>query len=103
MKRQKKTMAKPQTTLVVEVPLKEVLDEIRQDIKGIHDVINKKADKSEIVISDARLLAFGERLLKLESGGAMAEDIRKQWKQTNWQWVTILVALAGVVAALLKH
>jgi hypothetical protein len=103
MKSQKKTMAKSQTTLVVEVPLKEVLDEIKTEIKSIHETVNRKSDKSDLAIFNAAVQGLGDRMLKLESGGAMAEDIRRQWKQTNWQWVTILVALAGVVVALLKH
>jgi hypothetical protein len=100
---QKKTMPRTQTTLVVEVPLKEVLDGIRSDIKGIHEVISNKADRSDVAIFSAAIQGLGERMLKLETGGSMSEDIRKQWKATNWQWVTILVAIATAVIALLKH
>jgi hypothetical protein len=103
VKRQKRTMPKPQTTLVVEVPLKEVLDEIRSEIRSIHEAVNKKSDKSDTIIFNAAVQGLGDRILKLEAGGSMAEDIRKQWRATNWQWVTILVAIATSVIALLKR
>jgi hypothetical protein len=112
--RNKKTMGKPGSTMVVEYDIKEVLGEIRTDIRMVADGMNKKSDKSELTILAAAIQGvqdgfradcskLTERVLKLETGGTMAEDIRKQWRATNWQWFTILVAIATAVIALLRH